>query len=79
MMRTRNHPSEQHYLDFGSSFERLYNISAVAKNFGGFRKSVACSNAYANLSNVGSLHARPKKDIPTGNPDTNPAGTVTLG
>ncbi len=38
----------------------------VGKNRGACRALVACSNEYANLINVGSLHARPKKDIPTG-------------
>ena len=40
---------------------------------------VACSNAYANLISAGSLHARPKNEIPTGNPKTSPAGTLILG
>jgi len=53
--------------------------SAVVKNFGGLRECVACSKAYANFSSAGSLHARPKNEMPTGNPKTNPAGTVMLG
>ena len=59
--------------------ELLYFNSDVAKNFGVLRECVDCSKAYANFSSVGSLHAQPKNDIPTGNPKTNPAGTVTLG
>jgi hypothetical protein len=52
---------------------------AVDKNFGDFRTLVACSNPYARLINVGSLHARPKNEIPTGKPKTYPIGTLTLG
>jgi hypothetical protein len=66
---------------YGISFIRsLVNyISTVSKNFGGLRECVACSKAYAYLRSAGSLHAAPKNDIPTGNPKTNPAGTVMLG
>ncbi len=39
-------------------------------NVGGWRCFVACSYAYASLISVGSLHARPKNDIPTGRPRT---------
>ena len=53
--------------------------SAVGRNLGGLLNFVACSNEYASLMSTGSLHARPKKEIPTGRPKTNPAGTVTLG
>src|SRR4029079_13008382 len=53
--------------------------SAVGRNFGGRRFCVACSNAYASLKSFGSLHARPMKLTPTGNPKTNPAGTVMGG
>ncbi len=35
--------------------------------------------AISNLSNTGSLHARPKNDTPTGIPSMNPAGTVMSG
>jgi hypothetical protein len=38
------------------------------KNPGAFLCFVACSKAKANLINVGSLQARPKKEIPMGNP-----------
>jgi len=34
---------------------------------------------YASLIKVGSLQARPKKEIPTGKPRMKPAGTVMLG
>ena len=40
---------------------------------------VVCSKAYASPSRAGSLHAEPKKEIPTGSPATNPAGTVICG
>src|SRR5262245_35889246 len=43
--------------------------SAVAKNFGGRRALVICSNAYAIEINLGSLYAPAKKDIPTGSPN----------
>jgi len=42
-----------------------YRSLAVLKNFGGFLSLVACSKAYPNLRRVGSLHWRPKKEIPT--------------
>ena len=51
----------------------------LAGNVGGRRARLACSNAKAMRSSVGSLHARPKNDMPTGSPDTKPAGTVMLG
>ena len=54
-------------------------ISTLSKNLGAFRARVACSNAYAILINVGSLHARPKNETPTGIPKTNPAGTLIFG
>lgn len=53
--------------------------SAVGRNFGIRRNFVDCSNANASFRSVGSLHALPKNEIPTGNPNTEPAGTVTLG
>ena len=40
---------------------------------------VICSNAYAILSSVGSLQARPKNDRLTGSPHAYPIGTLTLG
>jgi hypothetical protein len=52
---------------------------SVGKNRGGFLAWIDCSNPYAIFSSVGSLHARPKKEIPTGKPKTNPAGTVISG
>ena len=48
-------------------------------NSGFFRAFVACSNAYANLSSAGSLHAPAKNEIPTGSPNAEPAGTVMCG
>ena len=53
--------------------------SAVASNRGTLRTFVACSKAYASLISVGSLHAGPMKESPTGNPKAWPAGTVMLG
>src|SRR5271157_2256604 len=52
---------------------------AVARNRGGRRCRVACSNEYASLIRVGSLQARPKNEIPTGKPERNPAVTLMLG
>ena len=46
---------------------------------GTFRAFVACSNAYASLMSVASVHAVPKKLTPIGRPATSPAGTVMLG
>ena len=54
----------------------LLEARAVGKHFGGARNFVAWSNAKASLSSVGSLHARPKNELPTGSPETNPAGAV---
>ena len=42
----------------------------VGENVGGRRRRVACSYAYARRSSVGSLHAAPMKDMPTGSPCT---------
>ena len=53
--------------------------AAVGKNRGFCRPFDACSNAYANLINDGSLHAPAKNEIPTGNPKARPAGTVMCG
>jgi hypothetical protein len=49
------------------------------KNLGDVLALVVCSNAYASLISVGSLQARPKKEIPIGSRETYPAGTVMLG
>ena len=54
-------------------------VSSVGKNCGGRRALVSCSKAKAMDRSFGSLQARPKKDMPTGKPNTNPAGTVMLG
>jgi hypothetical protein len=43
---------------------------------GAFRALVACSNANAIFNSVGSLHARPKNEIPTGSPNRLPAVTL---
>ena len=51
----------------------------VARKRGGRRALVACSNANAIPSNLGSLQARPKNEMPTGSSNTCPAGTVMLG
>ena len=40
---------------------------------------LTASKPLASLISVGSLHARPKKEIPTGSPNTKPAGTLMLG
>ncbi len=53
--------------------------SAVARNRGGLRDLVSPSKAWASFKSTGSLHARPKNEIPTGSPRTRPAGTVMLG
>src|SRR2546427_4691806 len=53
--------------------------STLGKNCGDLRNFVACSNAYASLISVGSLHARPKNEIPTGRPKAKPAGTLMFG
>jgi len=68
---------EQHQLQ--NARESMSQIFALAKNCGGVRAFVACSKAYANRMSTASDHARPKNDIPTGKPKTNPAGTVMLG
>ena len=43
-------------------WRRVSPISAVRANVGLRRAGEVCSNAYASLSSVGSLHARPTKD-----------------
>src|SRR4051812_3370590 len=58
---------------------RVSPVGAVAANVGGRRAGDACSNAYASLSSVASLHAVPTNDKPTGNPRTIPIGTVMCG
>jgi hypothetical protein len=42
--------------------------STCSKNRGAFRNFVACSKPYASLIKTGSLHARPKNEMPTGKP-----------
>src|SRR5579859_7442770 len=59
--------------------DRSPHSFSVGKNLGGLRPCTVCSNPYAIFSNVGSLQARPKNEIPTGKPNTNPAGTVISG
>ena len=39
----------------------------------------ACSNAYARAISRGSLHRGPTNEMPSGSPDSWPAGTVTAG
>lgn len=51
------------------------SVPSVGKNRGGRLCLVACSNEYAKRNSAGSLHARPKNEIPTGSPCTCPAGT----
>jgi len=53
--------------------------ATVGMNCGAFLALVSCSNPYAILNSVGSLHARPKNEMPTGKPKMNPAGTVISG
>src|SRR5690348_3864177 len=53
--------------------------STVRANPGRRRAFLACSKLYASFSNIGSLHADPKNEIPTGKPRTKPAGTVMCG
>src|SRR6202795_1340663 len=57
----------------------LLYASTCGKNRGAFRNFVACSKPYASLIKTGSLQARPKNEIPTGKPNTNPAVTFTFG
>ena len=45
-----------------------YSSSADGAKLGGRRCFVACSYAYAILISVGSLHARPMNDSPSGSP-----------
>src|SRR3954469_12410606 len=59
--------------------ERLLYLSADGRNVGALRCFVACSYAYASLISVGSLHARPKNDKPTGRALASPIGTVMCG
>lgn len=57
-----------------------YNpVSIVAKNRGARLARTACSKANASRSSVPSWNAPLKKDMPTGNPKINPAGTVICG
>src|ERR1700749_4250121 len=49
------------------------------KKRGALRCLVACSYAYPALISVGSLHAVPINDPPTGNPNSSPIGTVMCG
>ena len=58
---------------------QLTHSFRVGKNLGGLRPWIVCSSPNAIFSRVGSLHARPKNEIPTGKPKTNPAGTVISG
>src|SRR5262249_20703504 len=51
----------------------------VGATLGGRRCFVALSYAAASRMSVASLQARPKNEIPTGNPRTYPAGTVMCG
>ena len=44
-----------------------------------FLALLACSYAYASFSSIGSLHAPPTKESPTGRPCTKPIGTVMCG
>jgi hypothetical protein len=53
--------------------------STCAKNRGAFLNFVACSKLCASLIRTGSLHARPKNEIPTGKPKSNPAVTLIFG
>jgi sporulation protein YlmC with PRC-barrel domain len=67
--------------EFASGFRRKWanQICMLGRNAGGFLTFVSCSNPYAILISVGSLHARPKNEMPTGSPKTNPAGTLIFG
>ena len=61
-----------------NSARNIHQIT-VGKNRGGLRAWVSCSKAYASLSRVGSLQARPKNEMPIGRPKASPAGTVIFG
>ena len=66
-----------------SSLLRLHRCQpskrTLARNAGGVRTFVACSNAYAYRISVSSLHAAPMNEMPTGKPKMVPAGTVMFG
>ena len=51
----------------------------LARNFGDCLTLIACSKAPAIRIKVGSLQARPKNEMPTGNPEMNPAVTLMFG
>src|SRR6516162_965516 len=51
----------------------------VARSVGVSRAPAACSYAYASAISLGSLHAGPMKDSPTGSPKAPPAGTEMAG
>jgi hypothetical protein len=58
---------------------RVSPTCAVGANVGFRRAGAACSNAYASLRSVASLHALPTNEMPTGSPRTRPIGTVMCG
>jgi hypothetical protein len=68
-------------VDKGVSSTRIFRTHSfnLGMNRGGLLAWIVCSKPYAIFSRVGSLHARPKNETPTGKPKTNPAGTVTSG
>src|SRR3954468_20046677 len=55
----------------------MWSAGTVSANVGGLwaRTCVTASNPEANLINIGSLNAVPKKLTPRGAPNTVPAGT----
>ena len=59
----------------------MWSKGTVAENVGRLfaRTCVAASYPEASLISVGSLNADPKKLIPSGTPNTMPAGTWTMG
>ena len=52
---------------------------SVDRNSGLVLAGTPASKPEASLISVGSLHARPMNEIPTGSPNGVPAGTVTMG
>src|SRR5437867_3285598 len=73
------HPERSEGSAFSQPCASQDDRAALAANVGGRRALDACSYAYASFNNVGSLHARPMNDNPTGSPCTSPIGTVMCG
>lgn len=59
--------------------EAVYGLPMVGSSFGSRRARVFASKSAARASNRVSLHARPKNEMPIGNPFTSATGSVMLG